>query len=238
MSTFLGGPLPSPYPPGYPAGPFTDGETLIGDTATGALVAAALTAGSNVTITDGAGRIEISASGGGGGGGLTLIDEIVVSGSSTTSVMFSSIPNTYTHLQLVCSVRSSASVDQDALNGQFNGDTGNNYDFQVIYSNGGSAPGGVGGAAIANAAFGSAAAADSTSEYPSIFVINIGGYAQTTLYKSAVTMLYGANGTPAPQTALMGTAWRSTAAIASIEFFLDSGDAFAAGSIFSLYGLS
>ena len=48
---------------------YTDGEILIGDTATGNLVAATLTAGANVTIANGPGSVTISASGGGGGGG-------------------------------------------------------------------------------------------------------------------------------------------------------------------------
>jgi hypothetical protein len=46
----------------------TDGQLLIGDTASGLFDAATLTAGSNITITNAAGAITIAASGGGGGG--------------------------------------------------------------------------------------------------------------------------------------------------------------------------
>ena len=46
----------------------TDGQILIGDTASGLFDAATLTAGSNITITNAAGAITIAASGGGGGG--------------------------------------------------------------------------------------------------------------------------------------------------------------------------
>jgi trimeric autotransporter adhesin len=47
---------------------YTDGQLLIGNTATGGLSKATLTAGSNVTVTNGNGTITISATGGGSGG--------------------------------------------------------------------------------------------------------------------------------------------------------------------------
>jgi hypothetical protein len=50
---------------------FTDGELLIGKT-DGSLAKATLTAGSNVTITNGDGTIEIASTGGGGGGGTSV----------------------------------------------------------------------------------------------------------------------------------------------------------------------
>lgn len=46
---------------------YTDGQLLIGNTATGGLSKATLTAGTNVTITNGNGTISIAASGGGTG---------------------------------------------------------------------------------------------------------------------------------------------------------------------------
>lgn len=50
---------------------YTDGQLLIGNTATGGLSKATLTAGSGVTITNGNGTITIAATGGGGGGSVT-----------------------------------------------------------------------------------------------------------------------------------------------------------------------
>lgn len=46
---------------------YTDGQLMIGNTATGGISKATLTAGTNVTITNGNGTITIAASGGGGG---------------------------------------------------------------------------------------------------------------------------------------------------------------------------
>ena len=52
-------------------GNFTAGQVLIGNTTSGGLQAATLTAGSNVTITNGNGTISIAASGGGNSTGCT-----------------------------------------------------------------------------------------------------------------------------------------------------------------------
>jgi len=51
---------------------YTDGQILVGQTATGRLQRTYLTAGSNVTISTGSGSITIAASGGSGGGGDSL----------------------------------------------------------------------------------------------------------------------------------------------------------------------
>lgn len=54
---------------------YTDGQLLIGNSATGGLTKATLVAGANVTITNGNGSITIAATGGGGGGGtVTSVD--------------------------------------------------------------------------------------------------------------------------------------------------------------------
>jgi hypothetical protein len=52
---------------------YTDGQLLIGNTA-GGLTKATLTAGTNVTITNGDGTITIAASGGGGGGSSVILE--------------------------------------------------------------------------------------------------------------------------------------------------------------------
>jgi hypothetical protein len=56
---------------------YTDGQLLIGNSATGGLSKATLTAGSNVTITNGNGTITIASTGGGGGGGSGVITGVV-----------------------------------------------------------------------------------------------------------------------------------------------------------------
>jgi len=54
---------------------FTDGQILIGQTSGNTLSKTTLTAGTNITINNGSGAIEIIAAGGGGGGSLPADDE-------------------------------------------------------------------------------------------------------------------------------------------------------------------
>jgi hypothetical protein len=61
---------------------YTNGQLLIGN-ASGGLTKATLTAGSNVTITNGDGAITIAATGGGGGSSTILENDVVISSSYT-----------------------------------------------------------------------------------------------------------------------------------------------------------
>jgi hypothetical protein len=64
----------------------------------------------------------------------TLISSNVLA-SATTTVTFSSIPQTYTDLVLRASVRTSRSNYLDELMTQFNGDTATNYSATVVTGN-------------------------------------------------------------------------------------------------------
>ena len=71
---------------------FTDGQLLIGNTSTGGLDAAVLTAGAGIGITNNAGSILIANTGGGGGGvsGVTASAPLASSGGSTPNISISS----------------------------------------------------------------------------------------------------------------------------------------------------
>jgi hypothetical protein len=64
---------------------YTDGQLLIGNTATSGLSKATLTAGSNVTITNGNGTITIAATGGGGGSSTILENDQTISSNYTVT---------------------------------------------------------------------------------------------------------------------------------------------------------
>lgn len=145
-------------------------------------------------------------------------------GSGATSLTFSSIPQTYTDLILICNGNTSANANNYL---QFNSDTGSNY----------SATRGSGDGSAASSTRNSNQTQmllDGfgywTSTYGANKIIHIMDYANTTTYKSVLTR---ANSTVGTDT-LIGL-WRSTSAINTIKFNSDS--TLQAGSIFKLYGI-
>lgn len=69
---------------------YTDGQLLIGNTSTGGLTKATLTAGANVTITNAGGAITIASTGGGGGGvtSVSAVSPVTSTGGSTPTIGF------------------------------------------------------------------------------------------------------------------------------------------------------
>lgn len=75
---------------------YTDGQLLIGNTSTGGISKATLTAGSNITITNGNGSITIASTGGGGGGANCAFNvNQVAHGFSVGSVIYCSGGTTF-----------------------------------------------------------------------------------------------------------------------------------------------
>jgi hypothetical protein len=160
------------------------------------------------------------------------IASYTVTGSSTSNFTLSSLPATYTDLEIVTSLRCSSSYADDSCSIVLNGDTANNYYWVqikgptsgAIYSNGSGASG-RGAALIVNDM------PSATSRFSSD-IIHINGYADTTMYKT-ITAKFGSN---AP--GYFSTMWKSTSAINSIKFTVDtSGDSFQVGSTVNIYGI-
>lgn len=174
-----------------------------------------------------------------GTGAYTQISIQTVTGSPATSITFSSIPATYTHLKLSVVGRSAGTVARSVAI-QFNGDTNTNYCFQNMNATGttlsasqgqtqSSIPVGTVGSATQNAAaFG-------------YVEVDIPFYANTTFQKTSFSHgvdLRVANG--AGELTLVGNngaRWKNTAAINSITVLV-SPDGLIVGSIASLYGIT
>ena len=147
--------------------------------------------------------------------------------SATSSLTFSSIPQGYTDLVVVANRLSSA---VDNLSMQFNGDTGSNYSFTVLYGTGSTA-GSARGSNTNNPYLDYYAASESTFAAP--VILNIQNYANSTTYKT--TLARGSNASRGVDATAM--LWRSTSAITSILLKCHDGSNFASGSTFSLYGI-
>jgi hypothetical protein len=148
-------------------------------------------------------------------------------GSAAASVTFSSIPQGYTDLVLIAN-RSSSGLDN--LSMQFNGDTGSNYSFTVLYGTGSTA-GSYRGSNTNNPYLDFYAS--SSSSLPTPVIMNIQNYSNSTTYKT--TLARGnAAATGVDATVML---WRNTSAITSILLKCHDGSNFTTGSTFSIYGI-
>lgn len=156
--------------------------------------------------------------------------------SATSTVTFSSIPQTYTDLVLVANLfytPSYSRIDLQVGNGSV--DTGSNYSVTEVYGqlstygtqrNSNQTMMRIGYAIGDNTAWGLQV---------QIYFQN---YSNTTTYKTVLNRcgLAGSNGTPGV-TAGVGL-WRSTNAIDIIKIFSPNSNNYAAGSTFTLYGIA
>ena len=144
-----------------------------------------------------------------------------------TDVTFSSIPSTYTDLVLIVNAKSViGGVD---LSARFNSDSGSNYSKTNLYGSGaGAVSTRNSNQTQANLDLGGYV----TNSFVSYQIAHIMNYSNATTYK---TYLARAGNTSVTVDAIVGL-WRNTAAITSIVLFV-SGDTFASGSTFNLYGI-
>ena len=168
-------------------------------------------------------------------GDFESIATVTVGSGGSSDVTFSSIPATYSHLQIRGMAKDSNSTTQQ-LRFQINTDTGNNYAYHQLYGTGSSVSAG----AAASQALISNAYAVALNNVTSVFgvsIIDILDYANTNKYKT-VRSLHGTdvNGTDG-YVGITSGLWQSTSAITSIKFYLTGGANFAQYSTFALYGI-
>ena len=157
-------------------------------------------------------------------------------GSAQSSIEFTGIPSTYTHLQIRGIARNSvASTSADWVRCQFNSDTGTNYSWHYLFGNG-SAASSSAGTTQSFMLLGWALNASSTSNSFGAQVIDILDYADTNKYKTVRSILGYEQNTSDGGVNLNSGNWRSTSAITSIKLYPASGN-FNQYSSFQLYGV-
>ena len=147
--------------------------------------------------------------------------------STVSTVVFSSIPQTYTDLELsVSSLGDSATA---SVNVRFNSDSGSNYSVTRIYGN---------GSAAASNRYSSQTSLQigdyqllSGSEVP-LYICKINSYSNSTTNKTTLSR----SNTTSYWVSFQCGLWRNTAAINSITFVMGSGS-FISGSVFTIYGI-
>ena len=163
-------------------------------------------------------------------GTYTQIATTTISGTSTVTYTFASIPQTYTDLVLVCNAKSSAGA---AMAVRPNGSTGT---YSGTYING------PGNAAVATSQRRSNATNsflyigynyNMSSTVGGVAVANFMDYANTTTYKTVLSK-YNITSLGVEAGANL---WQSTAAISSLEVWCNSPYYWVAGTTFTLYGI-
>jgi hypothetical protein len=169
-------------------------------------------------------------------GAMFPLQVVTVGSSGASSVTFSNIPNTYSHLQIRLIARTSyVGENSTGLKIQFNSDTGSNYSWHRVYGDGGSAFAGAG----TNQTVMRIDRMPATSVNSSIFgtaVVDILDYANTNKYKT-IRSLGGWDSNGAGWAAFNSGSWRNTNAVTSIQIADADSTTIPQYSSFALYGI-
>jgi hypothetical protein len=164
---------------------------------------------------------------------------LVQVGSTTSSITFSSIPATYTHLQVRAMIRNTRTSDRSGSPAmRFNGDTGSNYYYHRIYGDGDSAGTDTSGGTT-NQMYAIGMATDlNTAGIFGLAIWDILDYTNTNKNK-IVKVLAGMDNNRTSDVGSVGItsgAWNNTNAITSITILPNVND-WSVGSTFYLYGI-
>jgi hypothetical protein len=173
----------------------------------------------------------------GGAGSFSLIQTQALA-ADAGSVTFSAIPGTYEHLMILWTARGTDAGNPDVYL-QFNGDTGANYDRELLVGVSAAPASGATVGQTALQAIGTMPGSTADAGRAAGGTIRIASYARTTFWKTAVGDFSDIRATSAGNqlAGMAGGIWRSTAAITSVTLLPSAGN-FLAGSVFSLYGIT
>jgi hypothetical protein len=150
---------------------------------------------------------------------------------ASPAITFSSIPQTYTDLVLVVSIRTNSTPASFGTGIRFNGDTGTNYSRTVLY--------GAGAGAVSfrdtNQTRFFASSGFTTANQFNLIRLNIMNYTSSSSYKSFALI----NDDLADVASISSGLWRSNNAITSLTVtpYDDNATGFATGCTFTLYGI-
>lgn len=157
-----------------------------------------------------------------------------VSTGGVTSVTFSSIPQTHSHLQIRC--RAKSTNGGPALTVQYNGDSTVNYRSHYLETNGATVISNMGGTNTYGYA-GYPTPGGAASTMFSSTIIDVLDYTDTNKFKTARCLTgYDTNNTVDGYLDAFSHVWLSTSAVNSITLTIQT-EAFVVGSTFALYGV-
>jgi len=167
-------------------------------------------------------------------GAYDSIATSTVGAGGAAYIEFTSIPSTYTHLQVRMLQRSDYAGTFVGTAIRLNSDTGSNYSFHVLTGDGSSASAG-GYASMSDIDGASFSAASITSGVFGVGILDILDYANTNKYKTT-RMLGGVDANGSGATNFWSGSWRNTAAVSTIRIYPGAGN-YTQYSSFALYGI-
>lgn len=168
------------------------------------------------------------------------IATVTVGSGGAANVEFTSIPGTYTHLQLRALAKTNRSdATTDILKVTVNSDTASNYSWHALGGNGTSAFADSGTSTSYIRQDWVAGNGSGSSNVFGAFVLDILDYANTSKYKTYrfFTGVDTNSGSTDSRIYLTSGLWRSTSAMTSISFAPLDGTGFLQYSHFALYGI-
>jgi hypothetical protein len=174
-------------------------------------------------------------------GAYDSIATVTVGAGGASTIDFTSIPSTYTHLQLRVLGRSTATgSDRESLDLMINSDNGTNYATHALGGNGSSASAfGITGYTGSNNQFGGSSnipATDALANTFGVCIMDILDYTNTNKYKVTRALVGQDQNTTSGRINLMSGLWLNTAAITTLSLNLSVGN-FAQYSSAALYGI-
>lgn len=169
---------------------------------------------------------------GGAGAAYELIASAVGNGSSG-SITFLSIPSTYKHLQIRCTVQDTGSSNQLGLRLRINESSDTNYNGNYIQFRDSNQEF-IGSSSLATFIDLGVLSAPSNSSYVGAAIIDFVDYASTV--KGKAVRSFGGNYTWEPRLMFNSGSYREEAPISSIQLYIAS-NSFTSNTKFALYGI-
>lgn len=166
---------------------------------------------------------------------MAITYEPIATTTTTTAspaITFSSIPQTYTDLFLVISIRANSTPTSFGTGIRFNNDTGSNYSRTVLYAWSGSNAVSFRDTNQTRIFY---SAGNTTASRFNVIRLNIINYSNASIYKTVIARNDDISDVSSASSAL----WRNTNAITSVTItpYDDNSTGFATGSTFTLYGI-
>lgn len=156
--------------------------------------------------------------------------------TTSTTIVFSDIPQTFTHLQIRSSTRMSRADSSDGVDIRFNGAV-TGYSTSLMRGDGTNKSSSASGSATSIMVNSDNAAANAQASLVSGFIVDIANYKNTSIFKTIKSYGGRNNNTGTDKgVCFAGGCYQSTSAITSLTLLPTYGATFAANTMVSLYG--